>query len=57
MLPLDAMAMAVNVRAPSLIALNSAVRSAQLVSPKEAFSTLQPVKTRPSSQSSAAPTA
>ena len=51
------MAMAVNSRAPSLTALNSAVRSAQLVSPKEEFSMLQPVKTRPSAQSSAAPTA
>jgi hypothetical protein len=34
--------MAVNDRSPSLTAVNSAVRSAQHVSPNDAFSTLQP---------------
>ena len=35
----------------------AAVRSAQMVLPRAAFSTLQPVNTAPSSHSSAAPTA
>ena len=50
------MAISVNLVTPSLTALNSAVRSAQLVGVKAAFSTLQPVKMRPSSARSAAPT-
>ena len=43
-------------RCPSLTALATAVRSAQMVGPKEAFSMLQPVNTEPSLHSSAAPT-
>ena len=41
---------------PSLTALHAAVRSAQMVLPSAAFSTLQPVYTVPSEHSSAAPT-
>src|SRR5579862_4327789 len=51
-----ATAMRLNLRAPSEIALNTATRSAQIVSPYVAFSMLQPVKMRPFSSSSAAPT-
>ena len=40
--------MSVNLVTPSATALNRAVRSAQLVGVKAAFSTLQPVKMRPS---------
>src|SRR6187399_1350956 len=43
-------------RCPSEIALNMATRSAQIVSPYVAFSTLQPVMIVPSDVSSAAPT-
>lgn len=43
-------------RCPSLTALATAVRSAQMVGPKEAFSMLQPVNTVPSLHSRAAPT-
>ena len=50
------MAMRRKLRWPSLTALQQAVRSAQIVLPSAAFSTLQPVKTVPSSHSSAAPT-
>jgi len=39
----ETMAIAVNSVIPSEIALNAAVRSAQIVSPKELFSMLQPV--------------
>ena len=38
----EAIAIAVNSRAPSLTALNIAVRSAQFVKPNDAFSMLQP---------------
>ena len=41
---------------PSEIALNTATRSAQSVSPYDAFSTLQPVTTAPSVARNAAPT-
>jgi hypothetical protein len=51
-----AMASASNSRAPSETAFTSAVLSAQIVSPKLAFSTLQPVNKRPSEASKAAPT-
>jgi CNT family concentrative nucleoside transporter len=54
--PTVAMAMATNLRLPAATALNTAVRSAQIVKPYEAFSTLQPTKIWPSSVSSAAPT-
>src|SRR5207253_4324875 len=40
-----------NLRAPSEMALKTATRSAQTVRPYVAFSTLQPVKTRPDSSS------
>ena len=43
-------------RCPSLTAFTRAVRSAQMVEPKAAFSTLQPVNTVPSAHSRAAPT-
>ena len=49
-------AIAVNARSPSLTALKSAVRSAQLVGVNAAFSILQPVYTLPSLVNSAAPT-
>ena len=45
-----------NFRAPSEIALKTAVRSAHTVRPYDADSTLQPVKIVPSSARSAAPT-
>ena len=51
-----AMAMRRKERWPSLTALAMAVRSAQMVGPKAAFSMLQPVYTVPSSHSNAAPT-
>ena len=44
-------------RCPSLIALNSATRSAHSESPLTPFSMFTPVKTVPSAQRSAAPTA
>src|SRR5689334_6962383 len=43
-------------RSPSESALRSATRSAQTVRPYDAFSTLQPPKTRPARVRSAAPT-
>src|SRR4029077_4428999 len=49
-------AMASNPRSPSETALKMAVRSAQQVRPRVAFSTLQPVKTRPDLARRAAPT-
>ena len=49
-------AMSVNWVTPWLTAENRAVRSAQLVGVKAAFSMLQPVKTRPSALRRAAPT-
>ena len=49
-------ASAANSRFPSDTALKTAVRSAQTVGVKEAFSMLQPWYTVPSAQSSAAPT-
>ena len=49
-------AISVNSVTPSATALNRAVRSAQLVGVKAAFSTLQPVKMRPSLARRAAPT-
>ena len=52
-----AMAMARNFRWPSATARKKAVRSAQLVAVRPAFSMLQPAYTEPSSQSRAAPTA
>src|ERR1039457_281894 len=45
-----------HLRAPSEIALKTATRSAHIVRPYVAFSTLQPVKIRPDSSSIAAPT-
>ena len=48
--------MSVNWVTPWLTAENRAVRSAQLVGVKAAFSMLQPVKTRPSALRRAAPT-
>src|SRR5438105_8730077 len=48
--------MRVKSRWPSESALKTATRSAQIVSPYVAFSTLQPVITAPSAVSSAAPT-
>ena len=53
---LAAIAMVSKERTPSLTALKSAVRSAQFVNPKEAFSILHPVKILPSVDRSAAPT-
>src|SRR5262245_58685156 len=50
------MAMRVNWRNPSEIALKTATRSAKTVNPYVAFSTLQSATTRPSAVSSAAPT-
>ncbi len=47
---------AMNRRRPELTAASTALRSAQTVRPNERFSTFVPVKTEPSSQSSAAPT-
>jgi hypothetical protein len=44
-------------RTPADTAAQTAALSAQIVSPYDAFSTLQPVNTRPSSASTAAPTA
>jgi hypothetical protein len=52
----EAIAIAANFFTPSEIALKAAVRSAQIVNPKELFSILQPVKTVPSFVSSATPT-
>jgi len=49
-------AMAENLRTPSDKAFHNATRSAQTVRPRVAFSTLHPVKTRPSAAASAAPT-
>src|ERR1700732_3315470 len=49
-------AMALNPRSPSLTALKIATRSAQMVSPYVAFSTLQPAKIRPDVLRKAAPT-
>jgi len=43
-------------RSPSPIADSTAARSAQIVAPKDAFSTLQPVNVRPPTVASAAPT-
>ena len=43
-------------RQPAATAAKTAVRSAQLVSPYDAFSTLQPAKSWPSSANTAAPT-
>src|SRR5207249_260682 len=48
--------MRLNPRAPSAIAAPIAIRSAQMVSPYEALSTLAPTNTPPSAASSAAPT-
>ncbi len=48
--------MRLNPRAPSATAAPIAIRSAQIVSPYEALSTLAPTNTRPSAASSAAPT-
>ena len=50
------MAIAENLRCPVLTALKMAVRSAQTLGPKAAFSMLQPEKTSPASVRSAAPT-
>ena len=50
------MTMRTKSRCPSLTALNTATRSAQMVGPKLAFSMLQPVYTVPSLHSRAAPT-
>jgi len=49
-------ASATNVRVPSLTAFTSAVRSAQIVPPYDAFSMFAPVMIFPSAESSAAPT-
>ena len=48
--------MAVKARVPAATAVKTAVRSAQQVSPNEAFSTLTPANTLPSAVRSAAPT-
>jgi hypothetical protein len=50
------MAIRVNDRSPAVTAAVTAARSAQMVNPKERFSTLQPVKIRPLAHSNAAPT-
>lgn len=50
-------AIASKTRSPADTAEKSAVRSAQTVAPKEAFSTLAPAYTRPERARSAAPTA
>jgi len=50
-------AIAANERSPAETAENTAVRSAQVVRPYEAFSTLQPWNTLPLLLSNAAPTA
>ena len=49
-------AIRINDRSPAVIAAVTAARSAQMVNPKERFSTLHPVKIRPFAQSNAAPT-
>jgi len=52
----ETIAIAVHSRSPLATARVAAVRSAQIVTPKELFSTLQPVMIRPSLVSNAAPT-
>ena len=52
----DTIAIAIHSRSPLATARVAAVRSAQIVTPKELFSTLQPVMMRPSFVSNAAPT-
>src|SRR4030095_15512766 len=51
-----ATAIVLNSRSPSLRAFHSATRSAHTVNPNDAFSILQPVKTRPEAVSIEAPT-
>ena len=51
-----ATAMATIERTPAEIAAPSATRSAHMVRPSDAFSTFAPENTRPSAESSAAPT-
>jgi hypothetical protein len=55
-LPSATTAIAARRLAPAAMAADTALRSAQMVRPYEAFSTLHPVKTLPSSEATAAPT-